>query len=251
MIVLGSRDDEGKVWCYIVTGEAGLLKVSSPGLLRIDANAYAEDRFVSSLSCGREVGSLIIDPARRKRIRVNGSVADRSEDGGIGVKVAEAYGNCNRYIHPRRLSVREKMAADRFDAQCGKLLNDRQQRTIAGSDTFFIASVSREGGMDASHRGGPAGFVRVVDDGTLLFPDYSGNMLFNTLGNLVENPSAGLLFVDFKSGDTLHLAGNAEILWDRNEKTDPQFPGAQRLIRVGIEAVVQVQANGRFIWENK
>ena len=83
---------------------------------------------------------------------------------------------------------------------------------IARSDTFFIASRFRENGddlrqgIDVSHRGGLPGFIVVAHETALLFPDYAGNCMFGTLGNLVVDPRCGLLFIDFETGDMLKLA---------------------------------------------
>ena len=66
--------------------------------------------------------------------------------------------------------------------------------------------------MDVSHRGGPPGFVQVVDEQRLWLPDYSGNGYFNTLGNLASAPRAGLLWLDFVHGDMLQLAAQAELV---------------------------------------
>src|SRR5882762_9985897 len=92
---------------------------------------------------------------------------------------------------------------------------------VAGTDTFFIASrsaqldeVESSQGLDVSHRGGRAGFVRVVSQNELCFPDFSGNLLFNTLGNLEVDARAGLLFIDFQSGGMLHIIGRAKISSD-------------------------------------
>ena len=69
-----------------------------------------------------------------------------------------------------------------------------------------------ERSMNASHRGGPPGFVEVVDDRTLRIPDYVGNSMLNTLGNLTVNPHAGLVVLDFGPNRTLQLTRRAEIL---------------------------------------
>jgi len=93
-------------------------------------------------------------------------------------------------------------------------------------------------GADASHRGGLPGFVRVESVNRLVFPDYRGNRMFNTLGNLELSPRAGLLFPDFTTGDALQLSGRAAVLWD-----DPrlaEFPGAERLVVFDIEKVVEL-----------
>jgi hypothetical protein len=106
---------------------------------------------------------------------------------------------------------------------------------VAASDTFFVASRSRtdlatNGGPDVSHRGGRPGFVAVQGD-TLVVPDFPGNRYFNTLGNLLGEPRAGLLFVDFASGELLQLQGRVAIDW---HPTDGPA-GTERLWRVEIE----------------
>ena len=105
--------------------------------------------------------------------------------------------------------------------------------TVARADTFFVATAARSdsptGGVDVSHRGGPAGFVRIEGD-TLVIPDYRGNRYFNTLGNLLLEPRAALLFVDFAAGLMLQLQGAAEVLWDRHD-----LPHAERTWRFTVE----------------
>nr|HRD10520.1 pyridoxamine 5'-phosphate oxidase family protein [Mycobacterium sp.] len=85
-------------------------------------------------------------------------------------------------------------------------------RLIESADTFFLGTTHPEAGNDASHRGGPAGFVRVTDE-RLWWPDYPGNNMFNSFGNLAVDPTAALLFVDFRTGDTLQLSGTATVDW--------------------------------------
>jgi len=102
-------------------------------------------------------------------------------------------------------------------------LGDNEVGFIAEADTFFIASRSAQldqaessQGLDVSHRGGLPGFVRVVSRSELCFPDFSGNLLFNTLGNLAADARAGLLFIDFRSGGMLHIIGRARGLLGRS-----------------------------------
>jgi predicted pyridoxine 5'-phosphate oxidase superfamily flavin-nucleotide-binding protein len=80
---------------------------------------------------------------------------------------------------------------------------------IRQADTFFLGTTHPDRGSDASHRGGPSGFVRVEDDRSLWWPDYPGNNMFSSLGNIAVDPVAALLFVDFATGRTLHLTGRA------------------------------------------
>jgi ferredoxin-NADP reductase len=93
--------------------------------------------------------------------------------------------------------------------------------------------------MDASHRGGDPGFVRVEGPRRLVFPDYAGNKHFNTLGNLLLDPRAGLLFVDFERGSLVQMTGHASIDWDSPEIAG--FPGARRLVRFELDEAVVLE----------
>jgi hypothetical protein len=104
--------------------------------------------------------------------------------------------------------------------------------------------------VDVSHRGGKPGFVRVQRDAAgvdvLTVPDFAGNQMFNTLGNLQLHPRAGLLFVDFVRGDRLHLAVDAELLWQGDELA--AFAGAQRLLRLRVREVLRLHGGARLTW---
>ena len=122
-----------------------------------------------------------------------------------------------------------------------------QVELIKKSDTFFIATAFKETGADASHRGGMPGFVQVLSPSLLAWPDYDGNKMFQTLGNLRVNSAAGLLFLDFESGETLQVTGTTEILWD--EEAIRHFPGAQRIIRFAIRRVIATDHAVPFTWK--
>src|SRR5262249_47612767 len=119
----------------------------------------------------------------------------------------------------------------------GNQLNDDQQHWIVGADTFFIATAHPESGADASHRGGHPGFIHVESANRLIIPDYSGNKMFNTLGNIAVNPAAGLVFPDFERGRVLQLSGRARIVWDFDNE---EFPGAQRLLEFDVDKVIEL-----------
>ena len=151
----------------------------------------------------------------------------------------------------------------------GDALTPEDAALIAGADTFFIASRSaapgraqgkpeaegqpevqgwsRAEGLDMSHRGGPAGFVRLDGARRLSFPDYRGNFFFNTIGNLVVDPRCGLLFLDFATGATLQIAGRGRALLEP-EACAP-WPGAERAVAVEIDEVVATDARSRLGWE--
>ena len=105
---------------------------------------------------------------------------------------------------------------------------------IEAADTFFLATVDDQGQPQCSHKAGDPGFVRVLDEHTLAFPSYDGNGMFLSLGNMVVNPSVGMLFLDFEGGTRLRVNGLASVLLD-----DPligTFTGAQAVVRVEVTA---------------
>src|SRR5262249_11419821 len=124
---------------------------------------------------------------------------------------------------------------------------ERLRQWLETADTFFIATAHPQSGLDASHRGGKPGFVRVLDERTLLFPDYAGNNMFNSLGNISVNPRVGLLFPDFNTGRALQLPGKAEILWQAARVAE--FPVARRLVSIEVERVIELPQATRLKFE--
>jgi predicted pyridoxine 5'-phosphate oxidase superfamily flavin-nucleotide-binding protein len=131
------------------------------------------------------------------------------------------YSNCPQYIARRE----DAIALQTANASIAYQLNEKQRHLIESARTFFIASAHPQAGADASHRGGAPGFVR-VDGNRISWPDYDGNNMFNTIGNLLVNPRCALLFIDFATGTTLQIEGTASVKWDgerRIEVTADQF----------------------------
>jgi uncharacterized protein len=212
VLVAGAGDDGWPI-ATMLTGEPGFAHSPDPGTLRIDAVPDASDPAAGMLSAGREVGVLGIDFATRRRNRANGAIT-AADDRGFAIRVRQSFGNCPRYIQRR---IVHRTAATPGSTAALVTLDGEARRLIEEADTFFVATASgpaegARGGVDMSHRGGRPGFVRVAGD-RLTIPDFNGNRYFNTLGNLVDEPRASLLFVDFERGDLLELQGVAEIDW--------------------------------------
>jgi len=209
MIIAGAASEDGTLWATILSGPAGFASALDEKRVQIEALPI-----LPRLEAGADVGLLAIELATRRRMRVNGVVASVSSRG-FTVDTHEVFSNCPKYITPRTVTLSTPAGAPHASTS----LSDVQRAWIGGADTFFIATRHVERGADVSHRGGPPGFVRVSDDGsTLTWPDYQGNMLFQTLGNLARDDRAGLLFVDFASGSTLQLTGHASIEWSGEER---------------------------------
>ena len=169
-------------------------------------------------------------PATRGRARLNGQ-AEIKEDA-IVLSTEEVYGNCPKYIQKTELEHTTRPTES--NTVISQALSATDKAFIEKAHTFFIASAHPTGKADVSHRGGQAGFVHVACN-ELRFPDYAGNQMFNTLGNIQTNPKVGLLFVDFTTGDVLQLSGKAKVLWDEADYT--VFSGAERAVSVTIEEV--------------
>ncbi len=212
-LCVGVADESGWPLATLVHGEPGFVSSPDAAQLRIAALPDVDDPARPFFGAGAGVGMLGIDLATRRRNRANGVVA-QADGQGLLVDVDQSFGNCPKYIHVRQLApvVRQAGLVTAFGAE----LPDEAAALIARCETMFVATSSgasvRAGGLDISHRGGEAGFLRL--DGTVVtVPDYWGNRFFNTLGNLLLEPRASLVMVDFASGDILQLQGVGEVHW--------------------------------------
>ncbi|KAB8319684.1 pyridoxamine 5-phosphate oxidase [Tolypothrix campylonemoides VB511288] len=231
------------IWASLLTGEPGFVQAVDERTVWVKTTPIKDDLLSENLLATDEIGLLVIDLATRRRLRVNGKA--KVQPDGIYVHTKQVYFNCPKYIQVRHLET-ESTLRQNHQIQRNETLTCSQQQWIAQTDTFFIASCHPESGADASHRGGNPGFVKVLNNSKLLFPDYSGNNMFNTLGNLVINPNAGLLFIDFERGNTLQLTGKATIIWDA--KRTVEFAGAERLIEYQIEQVLEMTNASPLRW---
>jgi uncharacterized protein len=256
LVLVGSLDARGRPWASLLAGEPGFMASPDARTLRVNARPAADDPLAANLAAGAPLGLLGIEFATRRRNRMNGTVL-RVDPAGFEVGVRQSFGNCPQYIQARSALFPAASPTEATVRHEGALLSPRAAALAGRADTFFIASASpRAGadddpaeGVDVSHRGGKPGFVRVgVEKGrsTLTAPDFSGNYLFNTLGNLALEPRAGLLFVDFESGDVLSLAGTAQVIWGGPELA--AFAGAQRLVKFHVDEGVLLESACPLRW---
>jgi ferredoxin-NADP reductase/predicted pyridoxine 5'-phosphate oxidase superfamily flavin-nucleotide-binding protein len=244
-MVYGAVDADGKPWASLLEGESGFVHSSEPQLLHFSSRPTVDDP--AQLRDGSAIGLLGIELHTRRRNRINGHIGAMSENG-FDVTVDQSYGNCPQYIQLRQFRTVSLADPATRPAQYFNGLDDAAKAMIAEADTFFVASyVDIEGvrSVDVSHRGGQSGFVR-VDGDRLTIPDFAGNLFFNTLGNLLVNPRAGLLFIDFISGDLLQLSGRTEITLEGPEVE--AFQGAERIWTFHVEHVVRRSAALALRW---
>ncbi|MEM7281347.1 MAG: pyridoxamine 5'-phosphate oxidase family protein [Pseudomonadota bacterium] len=240
-LVATARDEQQRPWVTLLTGEPGFVQSPTDTELRLNAQPLAGDALENAFFPGVDLGLLGIELDSRRRNRVNGSVI-AADDKQLKFRVSQSFGNCPQYITERLW-----YQVDTTPRGCtnSTVLTESMQQWIQRSDTFFIGSgyrgnTSKAGnGLDASHRGGPKGFVEVKSPTRLVFPDYSGNNFFNTIGNLSMDSRVGLLFMDFGNGSLLQITGHATIDWDSPEVA--RHAGAQRLVAIDVDAVVELK----------
>lgn len=233
-LVITGRDAGGRLWTSPVVGSAGFLDVRSATTLAVHAERPAGDP-LHAIAAGQKLGMTAVEFVTRRRVRINGTVVTSAREL-LVIEVEQAYGNCPQYIQQRVLA-RDDLGSSLSEAvRHGTELTASDVDLIRSADTFFLGTVNPERGADASHRGGPPGFVR-VDAGGLWWPDYPGNNMFNSFGNLAVDPEAALLFFDFPTGRTLHLSGTTQIEWgDVGRPGDDGHTG--RIARFTLERLV-------------
>lgn len=250
LVVAATADAGGAMWASPLFGESGLASSADGREVAIDLNRVARtpgDPFWANLRRDSDLGLLAIDLGTRRRLRINLRTTEVSEHS-IRGRVREAYPNCPKYIQRRRLRAASDPGPVGVGLRRGTALDAAGRELIGRSDTLFVASRHPERGADASHRGGSAGFAKTLDARTLRVPDYAGNGLFNTLGNFLVDPRAGLAFLDFERGRVLQVTGSAVVNFG--------VPEARRGAEVGerswdftVDRWVEWAMPGGWIWE--
>lgn len=232
-MLIGSVDDHGWPWASILSGKPGFVASPDPNTLTLNAAVVHGDPLRKILRTNAPLGLLGIEISTRRRNRLNVHVTN-VVDGQVTLNVDQSFGNCPQYIQKRSVNFIRDPTDELSGAKTRSLttLDEAAAKMIKAADTFFVSSyispVDRPEieGVDVSHRGGRPGFVK-VEGNTLTVPEYPGNYHFNTLGNFLLNPKAGLMFLDFETGDVLQLTGTITLL-DGDDATISAFKGAQR-----------------------
>ncbi|PGH35575.1 hypothetical protein GX50_01556 [[Emmonsia] crescens] len=245
LIALGTIDKQGQPWTTVWGGEAGLAGPVSQSIIGIrNFVDKSYDPVVETLYGGKSNGEVIkeegegrlmaglsVDMENRKRVKLMGRMVagnlagleatDPDKKGNepthagqaqLVIKIEQSLGNCPKYINRKHITPvvpNPKLISDSPQLSPGAI------ELLGEADTLFI-STYHEDSMDTNIRGGPPGFVRVVSNdisgAVLAYPEYSGNRLYQTLGNLQMTPLAGYAFPGFETGNVLYLTGKTEIL---------------------------------------
>jgi|GEM_PF-54492 len=252
MLVVSSMDAKGQLWSSVLYGNQGFIQANQHDALVLDKTKLIlneEDPFWRNIEHNQQIGVLAIELSTRRRFRMNGRIQALEFKGVVNnevevmspylyeIKIQQAYPNCPKFIQRRNLKLEHCAFSEQLPPSLhGTSLKQQQQDIIQRADSFFVSSASpfqaedvkqASFSLDASHRGGLPGFIKFIAPNKLLIPDYKGNSMFNTLGNIHVYPKAGIVIPDFDNARLLHLTGEAEILWDQ-EDTRSQSAGTHR-----------------------
>jgi predicted pyridoxine 5'-phosphate oxidase superfamily flavin-nucleotide-binding protein len=250
---VGGMDEDGALWASLWCGTPGFLRGDHGGgrlaLLAGRDIPVADDPVRKAIRERTDLGVLVIDFMARRRLRINGSIV-YAADAGLELGVREVFGNCAKYIQ-RRLrtddvtsEVKEAVPAP---VERGSRLDDARRDMVRRADTAFVATVHPGRGLDVSHRGGEPGFVRIADDNYLRIPDYPGNSMFQTFGNLDIDARAGMAVVDFDRRRVLSLTGRAVTVFGAE---DPEHPagGTGRYWSFSVAGWVEYSLPAAMTW---
>ena len=251
LVVLGTEDADSALWATLITGAPGFTRAADDlASVRIEMKdplgTLPGAPSLTALRDDQPVALLFIDLATRRRLRVNGAIAAVTA-GELEVRVAQAYPACPKYIQRREVTQGDGVAGGLpavAGAGDGFPLSLRER--LAGADTLFIATAGADGLLDVSHRGGRRGFAELEGD-TIRIPDFVGNSMFNTLGNLVLDGRAGLCVPDFDSSAQWLLTGRAVVRFDVAAAAD-RTGGTRRWIEFTPERWVSRPLNVSRTW---
>ncbi|MFJ9722887.1 pyridoxamine 5'-phosphate oxidase family protein [Streptomyces sp. NPDC101209] len=231
LLVLGAADPAtGRVWASALTGAPGFVRATDPHQMSVTGAVREGDPLArASATAGTPVGTIALDPRTRRRMRLNGRLRPTAR--GFAVTAEKVFANCPKYIQ-RRQSYEVVDGRTPDSPRVGTELTDGQREFVAAADTFFLATAG-PGGVEVSHRGGNPGFVRATSPRELTWRDYPGNNMFLTLGNIEADPRAGLLLLDWTTGTTLQLTGEARTVFG---------PDGERAVRFTVSEAVETRS---------
>ena len=267
LLAIGTLDDQGRPWTSIWGGESGFARPIARGVLGLQSVVdKAHDPVVQALLGGAAEGELVrpevdkvmsalsIDLETRDRVKLAGkmmvgAVAGQPESKDVGeaqlaMLVQESLGNCPKYLNKK--TIRAHLPSPRL-VSSDLPLPAEALSLIEQADMFFLSSTNGKT-MDTNHRGGPAGFIRVLsnspsEDGgdgvVLVYPEYSGNRLYQTLGNLHTDPHIGIAIPDYTTSDVLYLTGTTQLLAGASAAS--VMPHANLAVKITVHSARLVQ----------
>lgn len=279
LLALGTVDEKGRPWATVWGGGTPLAQPVAESVIGIRTmvdnktdpvvgllfGGKDHREVVKEQGAGRMISALTIDLEKRKRVKLYGRMIagalgrigpENDQEAAISVgqaqlvvKIEQSLNNCPKYLNCKRIYSalpEPKLISESLT------LPQQALNLIAKADTLFISSCDHDKDMDMNIRGGPPGFVRVQsNDGSgtvLVWPEYSGNNLYQTLGNLQSSPKAGLVFPDFETGDVVYVTGDTEVLVGK--QASAILPRSNLAVRLSLTGARFVQRGLPFRGES-
>ncbi|KPM36645.1 hypothetical protein AK830_g9936 [Neonectria ditissima] len=266
LVALGTLDDAGRPWTTVWGGDRGFARPVAEGVLALNsavdtkhdpvfralwAGAEVEDGAVVQTGAGdgKEMAALSIDLETRDRVKlmgkmIAGAATGRGKEVQMAMAVTGSLGNCPKYLNKKDVVLNDMEPELVSDS----LPLPREALDLIGkADMFFLSSTNGES-TDTNHRGGSPGFVRVArneaDGLELVYPEYSGNRLYQTLGNFKVNPLVGMMIPDFDTANVLYLTGSASILV--GEEASTLLARTQLAVKISVTAASFVKCGLPF-----
>jgi ferredoxin-NADP reductase/predicted pyridoxine 5'-phosphate oxidase superfamily flavin-nucleotide-binding protein len=274
LLAVGTLDSQGYPWTSIWGGSANFSEPLGGGIIGtrtiVDGvNDPVVEALVGKAEKGdmirgeeKMVSSLAIDLMSRKRMKlfgrmVAGTISEVDVEYAAGTapiagapekqdqiqlitKIEQSLGNCPKYLN--QYTIQPALVSSKLVSR-GSLLSTEAKAVVTNADMFFLSSSSGED-MDTNYRGGPPGFVRILSDTEIVYPEYSGNRLYQSLGNLLVNPKIGITFPAYETGDVLYITGTVDILMEKEATT--LLPGSKLAVKIRVHEVRLVQGGLPF-----
>ncbi len=248
--IISSVDmDNGRVWVTPLFAKEGDLAAISEKEITLSVDCIPEGDILRAVKSNAPLSLLGIDLNRRIRHRISGHavVSADTKNTHLHFQVNEYSPNCPKYINRRQIVLdpdNSDSVVKNAIRQERSTLSESDQAFIQSMDTLWIGSYAPEAGADCNHRGGKPGFIRVTSPSTIEWPEYRGNGMFYTSGNLERYDQAGVTLVDFESGSMIQMTGRAVVDWHY----DGQYEGATRLMKFNIEQLVRIDQVTTHRW---
>ncbi|KAL6873042.1 hypothetical protein J3F83DRAFT_760076 [Trichoderma novae-zelandiae] len=272
LVALGTLDDEGRPWTTVWGGERGFARPVAEGVLGVrsavdkaydpvykafwasstDKGVGADEEGIVRPEGGKMMSALSIDLETRDRVKLAGRLIAGADIRGpesevqLAFHVEESLGNCPKYINKKALETVVPQP-ELVPGGPGGMLPPEAVALIEDADMLFLSSTNGVS-MDTNHRGGPRGFIRVLkndEDGVeLVYPEYSGNRLYQSLGNLKVNPLIGIVIPDYTTSDALYLTGYSTILLGK--QASDILPRSNIAVKITLSAFHLVKASLPF-----
>ena len=264
LLAIGTLDDQSRPWTALWGGAPGFSESIGGGfvgtrtlvdgkhdpVVQALVGSTPKGELLQPQDGGKMLSGLAIDLVTRKRVKIAGKMAAgtvREVDFEAGdnielpedvpktqnqiqmiTKIEQSLGNCPKYLN--QYELRPTLITPKLIAQ-GANLSPEGNALINKADMFFLSTASTTD-MDTNHRGGPPGFVRIISPTRFIYPEYSGNRLYQSLGNLQLNPLIGITFPDYETGDVLYMTGTATVLVGTEAASI--MPGTNLAVRVDV-----------------